>query len=75
MVPITCAECRPVPQAISSTLFAAAKHAVSDPATVKQMEAQGADPDASGPEAFRRLIAAEYKRFGEAVKIADLKPE
>jgi tripartite-type tricarboxylate transporter receptor subunit TctC len=63
------------PQPISSTLLAALKRTISDPATQKQMEAQGADPEASGPEAFRRLIATEYKRFGDAVKLADLKPE
>jgi tripartite-type tricarboxylate transporter receptor subunit TctC len=63
------------PQPISSTLLAALNRALSDPSTQKQMETQGADPEASGSEAFRRLIAAEYKRFGEAVRLADLKPE
>jgi tripartite-type tricarboxylate transporter receptor subunit TctC len=48
---------------------------VGEPATQKLMESQGADPEISGPEEFLRFIAAEYKRFGEAIRIANLKPE
>jgi hypothetical protein len=48
---------------------------IADPATQKLMESHGADPDASGPDMFRRFIATEYKRFGEAIRMAYLKPE
>lgn len=63
------------PKPITDKLVATLTHVISDPATQKLMEAQGADPEAAGPEAFRRFIAAEYKRFGEAIRIANLKPE
>lgn len=63
------------PKPITDKLFATLKQVLSDPATQKLMENQGADPEASGPDAFRRFIAEEYKRFGEAIRIADLKPE
>jgi tripartite-type tricarboxylate transporter receptor subunit TctC len=63
------------PKPITDKLFATLKQVLNDPATQKLMENQGADPEAAGPEAFRRFIATEYKRFGEAIKIANLKPE
>ena len=63
------------PKAITERLLSALIQAVRDPATQKFMEAQGADPEAGGPDAFRRFIAAEYKRFGEAIRIANLKAE
>ncbi len=63
------------PKAVTDRIFAALKQVVSDPATQKLMESQGADPETSGPEVFRRFIAAEYKRFGEAIRIANLKAE
>jgi tripartite-type tricarboxylate transporter receptor subunit TctC len=63
------------PKPITDKLFAALKQVVGEPATQKLMESQGADPEISGPEEFLRFIAAEYKRFGEAIRIANLKPE
>ncbi len=60
---------------ITDKLFVALKQVVSDPVTHKLMESQGADPETTGPEAFRRFIATEYKRFGEAIRIANLKAE
>lgn len=63
------------PKPITDKLFTALKQVVGEPATQKLMESQGADPEISGPEEFLRFIAAEYKRFGEAIRIANLKPE
>jgi tripartite-type tricarboxylate transporter receptor subunit TctC len=63
------------PKPITEKLYGALKQAVSDPATQKLMESQGADPETTGPEVFHRFIAAEYKRFGEAIRVAKLKPE
>jgi tripartite-type tricarboxylate transporter receptor subunit TctC len=63
------------PKPITDKLFATLKQVVGEPATQKLMESQGADPERSGPEEFLRFIAAEYKRFGEAIRIANLKPE
>lgn len=63
------------PKAITERLLNALLQVVRDPATQKFMEAQGADPEAGGPEAFRSFIAAEYNRFGEAIRIAQLKAE
>jgi len=63
------------PKSITDTLFDALKRVVDEPATQKLMESQGAEPDTSGANTFRNLIAAEYKRFSEAIRIADLKAE
>jgi len=63
------------PRPITDKLFVTLKQTVGDPATQKLMESQGADPEVTGPEEFLRFIAAEYKRFGEAIRIANLKPE
>ena len=63
------------PKPITDALFDALKRVTGDPATQKLMESQGADPEVTGPEAFRSFMAAEYKRFGEAIRIANLKAE
>ena len=63
------------PNLITDRLFDTLKRVVGDPATQKLMESQGADPETTGPDAFRGFIAAEYKRFGEAIRIANLKAE
>lgn len=63
------------PKPITDALFDALRRVISDPVTQKLMENQGADPELSGPDAFRGFIAAEYKRFGQAIRMADLKAE
>lgn len=63
------------PKPITDRLFAVLKQVIADPATQKLMESYGADPEATGPEIFRLFIATEHKRFGEAIRIANLKPE
>jgi tripartite-type tricarboxylate transporter receptor subunit TctC len=63
------------PKPITDRLFDSLKRVVNDPAAQKLMESQGADPETSGPDAFRSFIAAEYKRFGEAIRIANLKAD
>jgi hypothetical protein len=63
------------PKSITEKLFATLRQVVSDPATQLLTESQGADPEATGPEEFRRFIVSEYGRFGKAIRIANLKPE
>ena len=45
------------------------------PATREQIERQGGDPVTSTPAEFARFIREEYARFGEAIRLADLKVE
>jgi len=42
-------------------------------ATREQLERQGAEPMTSTPEAMLAHIDAEYGRFAQAIKLADLK--
>lgn len=63
------------PSAITGKVHATLKTVLADPATQKLMEHQGADPQADGPAAFTRLLEEELKRFGQAIRIANLKPE
>jgi tripartite-type tricarboxylate transporter receptor subunit TctC len=63
------------PKPVLDKIHRALVATVNDPATRKIMEAQGGEPSTStGPE-FLKLIDAEYKRFGQAIKLADLKVE
>jgi tripartite-type tricarboxylate transporter receptor subunit TctC len=63
------------PRAVVEKLHAGLKTALEDPETRKLMESQGADPQLEGPEAFRKLIEEEYRRFGDAIRIANLKAD
>jgi len=48
---------------------------MQDSATREQIERQGGDPVTSTPAEFARFIREEYARFGEAIRLADLKVE
>ena len=62
------------PKAVVDKLHAALVKALANPATKKVMEHQGADPETNTPAEFAKFMAAEYKRFGEAIRLANLKP-
>lgn len=61
------------PRPILDKLHAAVVKALNNPATQKLMETQGADPETDTPAAFARFIDEEWKRFGEAIRLANLK--
>jgi tripartite-type tricarboxylate transporter receptor subunit TctC len=63
----------PVP--ILAKIHAALTRTVNDPATRKLMEAQGGEPATSTGAEFVKLINDEYRRFGQAIKLANLKVE
>jgi tripartite-type tricarboxylate transporter receptor subunit TctC len=48
---------------------------MQDPATRELIERQGGDPVTSTPAEFARFIKDEYARFGEAIRLANLKVE
>jgi tripartite-type tricarboxylate transporter receptor subunit TctC len=62
------------PKAVVDKLHASLAKALRNPATEKLMENQGADPEMSTPAQFAQFIADEYGRFGEAIRLANLKP-
>lgn len=63
------------PGAVVDKLYGTLGQALQDSAIRKLMESQGADPQLEAPSAFAKLIDEEYKRFGEAIRIAHLKAE
>lgn len=63
------------PKSVIDRLHATVKKVVDDPATRKLMESQGADPVVDTPAAFARFLEEEYKRFGEAIRLANLKAD
>lgn len=62
------------PKAVVDKLHASLAKVVRHPATQKLMENQGADPEIDAPAHFAKFIAEEYKRFGEAIRLANLTP-
>jgi tripartite-type tricarboxylate transporter receptor subunit TctC len=63
------------PKSVIDRLHATLKKVVDDPATRKLMESQGADPVVDTPAAFARFLEEEYKRFGEAIRLANLRAD
>lgn len=61
-------------KAVVDKLHSALAKALAAPATQKLMENQGADPETDTPAQFAKFLAEEYKRFGEAIRLANLKP-
>jgi len=60
---------------IFDKLYTTLVKVMQDPATREQIERQGGDPVTSTPAEFARFIREEYARFGEAIRLADLKVE
>ena len=63
------------PRTILDKIHGALARTVNDPATKKLMEAQGGEPLTGTGAEFLKLINEEYKRFGQAIKLANLKVE
>ena len=63
------------PAPILSKIHAALTRAINDPATRKLMDAQGGEPVTGTGAEFVKLINDEYRRFGQAIKLANLKVE
>jgi tripartite-type tricarboxylate transporter receptor subunit TctC len=61
------------PKPIIQKLHATLVQAVNDPATSEALKRVGAEPQTSTPEQFTSLIVREWKNFGEAIRIAQLK--
>jgi tripartite-type tricarboxylate transporter receptor subunit TctC len=66
---------RKTPRPIVEKIHAALTRTLNDPATRKLMEAQGGEPVTSTGAEFIQLINQEYKRFGQAIRLANLKVE
>lgn len=63
------------PKAVVDKLYATLVKTVNDPVTSKAMEKAGGDPETLQPAEFVKFMNEEWKRFGQAIKIANLKPE
>ncbi len=61
------------PKAIINKLHATLVKAVTDPATNDALKKVGAEPHTSTPAEFGKLIAKDWKSFGDAIRIANLK--
>jgi tripartite-type tricarboxylate transporter receptor subunit TctC len=63
------------PQALVRRLHATLAQAVNDAATSEALKRLGAEPQTSTPDEFTSLIVREWKNFGDAIRIAQLKVE
>jgi tripartite-type tricarboxylate transporter receptor subunit TctC len=64
-----------LPKPILDKLHAVLTQAINDPTTNETMKKVGAEPSLAGPEEFGALIAKDWKSFGEAIRVANLKIE
>ena len=64
-----------VAKPIFDKLYASLVKVVNQPATRELLERQGGDPVTTTPAEFVKLINEEYARFGDAIKLANLKVE
>lgn len=64
-----------VPKPIFDKLYASLIKVVNQPATRELLERQGGDPVTTTPAEFVKFIGEEYARFGEAIRLANLKVE
>jgi tripartite-type tricarboxylate transporter receptor subunit TctC len=60
------------PKEIRSTLHAAVHKAIGAPAVQATLKKVGADPVTGTPAEFSKLIADDWKRFGDAIRVANL---
>ena len=58
---------------IRDTLHSAVHKSIADSTVQSALKKVGADPVTSTPAEFSKLIAADWKRFGDAIRAADLK--
>ena len=66
---------RALPKDIVARLNDALVRAVNDPATNEGLKKIGAEPRTSSPSDFAALISRDWKSYGEAIRIANLKAE
>jgi tripartite-type tricarboxylate transporter receptor subunit TctC len=66
---------RGLPKDIMNRLHDALTRALNDPATSEALKKVGAEPRITTPQAFAALIARDYKTYGEAIRVANLKVE
>jgi tripartite-type tricarboxylate transporter receptor subunit TctC len=66
---------RGLPKEIVSKLHEALDRALKDPPTNDALKKVGAEPLISSPTAFAALIAKDWKTYGEAIRVANLKIE
>lgn len=64
-----------LPPAVLTSLTAEVGKAYKDAAFRQRIEAVGLEPIGSSPEAFRKLVVTNIKRFAELVKLAGIEPE
>jgi tripartite-type tricarboxylate transporter receptor subunit TctC len=64
-----------VAKPVFDKLYATLVRVVNNPATRELLERQGGDPVTNTPAEFVSFIKEEYARFGEAIRLANLKVE
>src|SRR5262245_13154752 len=63
------------PPAVIGKLYAQVQKAFQDAQLRERIVAIGLDPIGSSPEEYRKLVAANIRRFAELVKLAGVEPE
>jgi tripartite-type tricarboxylate transporter receptor subunit TctC len=64
-----------LPAALATRMQENVARVLATPEAQARFLAMGADPVASTPEAFARFVRAEYDRFGQLIRDADIKGE
>lgn len=64
-----------LPPALATRMQENVARVLATPEAQARFLAMGADPIASTPEAFARFVRAEYDRFGQLIRDADIKAE
>jgi tripartite-type tricarboxylate transporter receptor subunit TctC len=62
-----------LPAGIVAKLHDATVRAVNDPGVSEALKKVGAEPHVSNAEEFRQVLAKDWKRIGEAIRVANLK--
>jgi tripartite-type tricarboxylate transporter receptor subunit TctC len=63
------------PDAVVSRIYSAVANAVAEPAVRRQIEALGAIPVASTPQAFSDIIRADTEKWQQVIRNAGIKPQ
>lgn len=66
---------RGTPKSILDKLHATLAKALADGPTKEALERQGGEPWLTSPQEMQGYIEADYKRFAQAIKIANLQPQ
>jgi len=62
------------PKAIQGKVYKAIQTTMKDPDTLAAMTKLGAEPMATTPEEFARVIREDWKSFGDAIRVSGIKP-